>query len=185
LPTAAFFLATIIVFALPHLYTRIVGAHRRRSALATRSVALYRHLAYKSFRIAKLDWNSAPIGALLLAVVGILFFASMILGPKPYYWPNTRSRSFGNSPPIATRAGWMSIACMPFIFATPSRSNFISVLTGVSHAKLQVFHRWISYVFFVLALVHTFPFVSDGTVLPPGQARLLMIHADCLPRLER
>lgn len=33
------------------------------------------------------------------------------------------------------------------------------MVTGVSHEKLQVFHRWISYAMFVLALIHTFPFI--------------------------
>jgi len=35
----------------------------------------------------------------------------------------------------------------------------ISALTGVPHEKLQVFHHWTSYAMFVLALVHTFPFI--------------------------
>lgn len=41
--------------------------------------------------------------------------AAMTLGPKPYYWDNTRTVSFGGSPPIATRSGWMALACMPFM----------------------------------------------------------------------
>jgi len=36
----------------------------------------------------------------------------------------------------------------------------ISVLTGVSHEKLQVFHRWVGWMMFVLALIHTFPFIA-------------------------
>jgi len=48
---------------------------------------------------------------------------------------------------------------MPFVFLTAGKSNFITAVTGVSHEKLQVFHRWISYAFFVTALVHTFPFI--------------------------
>jgi ferric-chelate reductase len=35
----------------------------------------------------------------------------------------------------------------------------ISALTGIPHEKLQVFHHWTSYAMFVLALVHTFPFI--------------------------
>ncbi len=42
--------------------------------------------------------------------------------------------------------------------ATASKANWITLLIGVTHEKLQVFHRWISYAFFVLALMHTFPF---------------------------
>jgi ferric-chelate reductase len=33
------------------------------------------------------------------------------------------------------------------------------MLTGVPHEKLQVFHHWTSYAMFILALVHTFPFI--------------------------
>lgn len=35
----------------------------------------------------------------------------------------------------------------------------ISALTGVPHEKLQVFHHWTSYAMFILALIHTFPFI--------------------------
>jgi ferric-chelate reductase len=37
--------------------------------------------------------------------------------------------------------------------------NFVTFITGVTHEKLQVFHRWTSWAMFVLALVHTFPFI--------------------------
>ncbi|EIC07264.1 Ferric reductase domain protein transmembrane component domain-containing protein, partial [Microbacterium laevaniformans OR221] len=43
--------------------------------------------------------------------------------------------------------------------ATATKTSWITLLTGVSHEKLQVFHRWISYAFFLLALMHTFPFI--------------------------
>lgn len=40
-----------------------------------------------------------------------------------------------------------------------AKANLISALTGVPHEKLQVFHHWTSYAMFVLALIHTFPFI--------------------------
>lgn len=39
----------------------------------------------------------------------------MTLGPKPYYWPNTKELSYGSSPPIATRTGWMALALLPLV----------------------------------------------------------------------
>jgi len=48
---------------------------------------------------------------------------------------------------------------MPFVFATAGKSNFITLVTGVSHERLQVFHRWIAYAMYTLALLHTFPFI--------------------------
>jgi hypothetical protein len=35
----------------------------------------------------------------------------------------------------------------------------ISALTGASHHTLLVFHNWVAWAMFVLALVHTFPFI--------------------------
>ena len=101
----------------------------------------------------------------------------MTLGPQPYYWPKLESGSYGSSPPIATRTGWMALGLLPFVLyvvfsgwtstatttnsrrALGTKPNLISALTGVSHEKLQVFHHWTSYAMFVLALVHTFPFI--------------------------
>ncbi|KAM3074948.1 hypothetical protein ACMFMG_008354 [Clarireedia jacksonii] len=125
----------------------------------TKARALFRYISYRTIRIPLLDWNSAPVGLLMLAAVGIIFFFSMTLGPKPYYWPTSDGVDYGSSPPIATRAGWMGLACMPFVFATAGKANLITFCTGVSHERLQVFHRWISYAFFILSLIHTFPFI--------------------------
>ncbi|KAK5681599.1 hypothetical protein LTS10_006132 [Elasticomyces elasticus] len=121
--------------------------------------ALSRFCSYRTFRFGSLDWYSAPIGVLGLGAIGTILFFCMTLAPRPFYWPNTRTLNYGGSPPIATRTGWMSIACMPFVFATAAKSNWITLVTGVSHERLQVFHRWISYAMYVLALIHTFPFI--------------------------
>ncbi|KAF7595652.1 hypothetical protein BBP40_005400 [Aspergillus hancockii] len=85
----------------------------------------------------------------------------MTLGPRPFYWPNTRDGkvSYGNSPPLATRAGWMALALLPFVLALGAKANLISALSGVPHEKLQIYHHWTSYAMFILALIHTFPFI--------------------------
>lgn len=159
LPTIAFFMVAIILFSLGYLVSRFVFRNGPLSRPTARVVALNRYLTQKSFRINALNWNSAPLGVLLLGGAGTIFFFAMTLGPRPYYWPNTRETSYGNSPPIATRSGYMSLACMPFVFATSPKSNMITAVTGISHEKLQVFHRWISYAMYILALIHTFPFI--------------------------
>lgn len=115
------------------------------------------------------------------------------------------------SPSIAIRSGWMAIGILPFlmyallwvllrrysrlialrfrVFAT--KVNPIGILTGVSHEKLQVYHRWTAWIMCeytserafalacrsvlrmkadVLALIHTLPFLvrsyKDGTLRP-------------------
>ncbi|WPH01859.1 Hypothetical protein R9X50_00471300 [Acrodontium crateriforme] len=159
LPTVALFMAAIGIFTIASFASFVMPASLRRSKMLRKATALSRYLSYRSLRIKALDWNSAPLGVLLLGAVGAIFFFCMTLGPQPYYWPNTKKVSYGGSPPIATRSGWMALACMPFVFATAGKSNFITLLTGVSHERLQVFHRWISYAMYTLALVHTFPFI--------------------------
>lgn len=159
LPTIAFFLATIIVFSLAHLFN-LLATRSIRSLKAFRYLnASARFVSYRAFRIDALNWTSAPLGILGLGAVGAIYFFCMTLAPKPYYWPTAGDLHWGNSPPIATRAGWLSLACLPFIIATAGKSNLITAVTGVSHEKLQVFHRWISYACFVTALIHTFPFI--------------------------
>lgn len=156
------------MFAIPHLFAPLVPRAISQSKAVRRWKALARFLSYKGFRVRAIGWNSGPLGVLLLGAIGTLFFLCMILAPKPFYWPNTATVDYGSSPPIATRAGWLSLGCMPFVFATAGKSNLITAVTGVSHERLQVFHRWISYAFFVTALVHTFPFIvyniSTGTM---------------------
>ncbi|KAL7947788.1 putative ferric-chelate reductase [Trichoderma barbatum] len=157
LSTIAFLMSVLGIFVLGNVVSQLLG-HRiwRGSSPWQKLTALTRYLSYRGFHVKALRWNSAPLGLLLLAAAGTVFFFCMDLIPQPYYWP---SLDFGGSPPLGTRSGWMALACMPFVFATATKSNWITLVTGVSHEKLQVFHRWLSYAFFLLALMHTFPFI--------------------------
>ncbi|KAL8287102.1 hypothetical protein RQP46_004108 [Phenoliferia psychrophenolica] len=92
---------------------------------------------------------SLPSGTTLLITGLVVFCAGLCLGPQ----------KFGSSPPIATRAGWMSIALLPFQVILASKWNLITVCTGISHEKLQPLHRWTAWTMYVLALIHTFPFI--------------------------
>lgn len=40
-----------------------------------------------------------------------------------------------------------------------AKANPISTLTGISHEKLNIWHNWVAWAMFALALVHTFPFI--------------------------
>ncbi len=53
------------------------------------------------------------MGRLSLNCEIVIYVAvALMLAVRPYYWPND---AMGHSPPIATRAGWISIAIMPFM----------------------------------------------------------------------
>ncbi|KAL4874409.1 ferric reductase like transmembrane component-domain-containing protein, partial [Aspergillus karnatakaensis] len=157
LPTVAFFLVAVGLFTIGHLASILAPSRLKQTAGWSRLAALFRFLSYRSWRIR--HWNTQSLGGLLLVAAGAAYFLSMTLGPRPYYWPNTREISFGNSPPIATRAGFMALACMPFLFVLGAKANPITALTGISSEKLNVWHNWVAWAMYVLALVHTFPFI--------------------------
>jgi hypothetical protein len=56
----------------------------------------------------------------------------------------------------------IALGIFPFILAFASKFNLVTFVTGYSHEKLQIFHQWFSYLFFILSLLHTFPFVMAG-----------------------
>jgi hypothetical protein len=157
-----FMCVTIAFFAAVKLLSRITNTRIRRSPFGKRILGSYRYLSYRSYYLRTFDWYSPSLGVILIGVIGSVFTMTLLLAVKPYYWPNTKGAhalSFGSSPPIATRAGWMSLSLLPFIMALSAKQNLITFLTGVSHEKLQVFHQWTAYAMLILALVHTFPFV--------------------------
>ncbi|KAF7182083.1 hypothetical protein CNMCM7691_001471 [Aspergillus felis] len=160
LNTVYFMCATIGVFAIAHFLSRRAPLPVKRSAIWRKMTAAMRYLSYQGYQVPSLRYWSPSLGVMLLGLVGfVFFFEAMTLGPKPYYWPNTAKVSYGSSPPIATRTGWMALGLLPFVLVLGTKANLISVLTGVPHEKLQVFHHWTSYAMFVLALIHTFPFI--------------------------
>jgi ferric-chelate reductase len=116
-------------------------------------VSAVRFISYKDLRIGR--WRSQPLGVYLIALVGIAFFLAMTLFPQPYYWPT--DAFYGDVPPLGSRAGWLGLACMPFIFAFGAKANLVSALTGVSSDKLIIWHSWVSWAMLVLAYTHAFP----------------------------
>ncbi|KAJ5935557.1 Riboflavin synthase-like beta-barrel [Penicillium verhagenii] len=157
LATVYFCCAVIGLFTLSNFLVRYSPDWVKRTRVWRATTSVSRYLSYRGYGLPKMRYWTPSLGVLLLGLVGMGFFLGMTLGPQPYYWPTTAN--FGSSPPIATRAGWMALALMPFVLALSVKSNMISALTGISHEKLQVFHHWTSYAMFALALVHTFPFI--------------------------
>lgn len=48
---------------------------------------------------------------------------------------------------------------VPCNSALSAKRNLIATLTGTSHERLQLFHRWFAFYMLILALIHTFAFV--------------------------
>ncbi|KAJ7683212.1 FAD-binding domain-containing protein [Mycena rosella] len=174
--TLAFFCAAILASAIINRFAWF----RARSAISENGkagprfvdklTAAFRYTGARQFHLRATNWYAPPLAA-ILGVAGMLVFITgvissrfhfLMLAVRPFYWP---SEEMGHSPPIATRAGWISIAIMPFMIAFATKVNFIGLLTGTSHEKLQVFHRWSALFMWVTSLVHTFPFIINDIMM--------------------
>ncbi|KAK3673111.1 hypothetical protein LTR78_006951 [Recurvomyces mirabilis] len=122
-------------------------------------VAACRWLFYRPVPTIRLRKGWMPIITPSISIVAIVFAALAFVLlycfiPQPLFW---QSISFG-SPPVAIRAGMIAVAMVPWIVALSMKANFISVITGIGHERLNALHRWLAYICLVLSLVHTIPF---------------------------
>ena len=97
-----------------------------------------------------------PSIGLQVFLFGAIVFATVAtFAVRPYYRGH---RGYG-SPPLAIRTGLMAVALTPIIVALSGKVNIVTLLTGICYEKLNVIHRWLSYICFALSVVHTFPFI--------------------------
>ena len=159
---AWYYAIIIFIFALIHVYHRL-GPSASTTQLpnvfrAARSKALAagRYLTYRRARGYAFDGLHLPsFGVVALLLLSILFVGLLTFTARPYY---REHRGFG-SPPLAVRAGLMAAACLPLIVALSGKANLITLLTGYGYERLNVFHRWLGWVFFVLSVIHAVPYI--------------------------
>ncbi|GAA5884052.1 hypothetical protein JCM6882_002117 [Rhodosporidiobolus microsporus] len=154
--------AAIGVFGLINAFAALLrtraGSRLTRTKAYRRTVAAYRWIECSQPKA--LGWIRFPTtGTIIVIVLFWLFILIWSFAVTPYY----RSRWNVGSPPLAMRTGLMALGCFPFILAFGAKWNIVGFIVGVSHEKLQVFHQWLSHLFLILSLLHTFPFVVQGT----------------------
>lgn len=121
------------------------------------TLALFRWIFYRPipdihWRFIHIIWPSLAVTSLL--IIMLTFVTLYCFLPQPLFW---QSIQYG-SPPLAIRAGMIAIAMTPWIIASSMKANLISMLTGISHERLNVLHRWGGYLCLFLSLVHMIPF---------------------------
>lgn len=125
-----------------------------RSPLVSRLVALCRAIAY--YRPSRIGEFCFPaLGKLLLAASFCVSTVVWCFAIKPYY----RVSFEWGSPPLAVRAGMIAMGIFPFLTAVGLKVNPISMLTGISYERLQVYHQWLGHLFLFFSIVHTIPFI--------------------------
>ena len=160
--TTWYYLAIIGLFTLTYVFTllhdrRSFSTHEGKSGPSSfqKAQALVRWFSYRHLSKGPLKWLKLPLnGMLTLLISSVVFMVVITFAIRPYY----RAHYGYGSPPLAIRSGFTSFACIPILFALAGKANVISLLTGISHEKLNVIHRWVAWTSFGLAWVHTIPF---------------------------
>lgn len=122
------------------------------NAIAFLRWAIYRPMPV--IRLGRIEIVFPSRGALVIVHAALVFVTLYCFLPRPLYFPSIK---YG-SPPLAIRAGMIAIAMVPWIVALSTKANFISMLTGIGHERLNVLHRWGGYLCLFLSLIHTIPF---------------------------
>jgi predicted ferric reductase len=140
------------------------GAQKTQSSVSSvgplnNLVAFFRFVFYRPIRQINIRKGWRPVVFPSLAVT-IISVAALLVGilycclPQPLFW---QSIAYG-SPPLAVRSGMMAVALLPWIVALSMKANFITMVTGIGHERLNVLHRWAAYICLVLSILHTVPF---------------------------
>lgn len=132
-------------------------AHFSSVGVINDTLALFRWVFYRP--IPDIVWRKhrftfSSLAVLTSVLVALAFVVLFCFLQQPLYW---ESIQFG-SPPIAIRSGMIAVALTPWIIATSMKTNIVSFIIGIGPERLNVFHRWLSYLCLFLSLVHTVPF---------------------------
>ena len=98
-----------------------------------------------------------PMHAFIICSSFAIATFTWCLALHPYY---RQSFEWGK-PPLDMRAGGLAIALVPFIWSTALKINPISMLTGISHARLQVYHQNFARLFLLFGIIHAVPFIKQ------------------------
>jgi hypothetical protein len=160
-----YYVAILFLLFLVHIYTTVEdrtylttpSAMQTKPSLLKKAQAAGRALFYRRLHPkGPLKWLDAPqnLGTIAFLLGTIIFLIVLTFSARPYY---RDSLGYG-SPPIAIKTGLMAYACVPILVALAGKVNFVTVLTGISHEKLNILHRWVAWMSFALSLIHSIPY---------------------------
>ena len=117
-------------------------------------------------------------------VLHALIRPALTLGPKPYYWPNTKKLSYGGSPPLATKSEWMAVALLPFVMWESLPINFSTLdeiwffFTGSCPQNSVVSRFWLEF----LWKTYGFPPLDELGDVCAGSSPHLPFHRNSYPK---
>lgn len=133
------------------------------------TIALFRWVFYRpipTLSIGKCRFAFPSLGVLVIMLISLTASLLYCFLPRPLFYA---SMSYG-SPPVAVRAGMMSVSLLPWVVALATKANPISMMTGIGHERLIVMHRWTAYLCVIFAVIHAVPYWYQSVNDPAGYA---------------
>ncbi|KAH3660285.1 hypothetical protein OGAPHI_006871 [Ogataea philodendri] len=130
--------------------------HGGSASIWEKAVGWSRFVVYRQIptNICRYLGLPSSVGSLLIVAAVSLYSMLFCFVPHPLY---RACLGFG-SPPMAVRAGLISMAFTPYIFIMSGKTNLIGFLTGISYEKLNKYHQLSSVLCLFFAWVHTLPY---------------------------
>ncbi|PNP49815.1 hypothetical protein THARTR1_09583 [Trichoderma harzianum] len=165
-------------------------AHFSSIGFVNDTLALFRWVFYRSVPdivIGKYRFTFSSLSVLATTFIAFAFVTLYTFLQQPLYWESIR---FG-APPVAIRSGMLSVALTPWIIATGMKTNILTMLLGIGPERLNVFHRWLSYLCLFLSLIHMIPFYVQpvwednglsvwGSTFPPSKGIIYGTGIACI-----
>jgi len=140
----------LALFSLLHLRHRIADINSQRR-ISDRLQAMWRFFTYR-----RLDGKLGEQLDLSYGILVLLAGCTVFLAVMPFYQGYyLRSEFIFGSPPLSVRCAILMSALTPVMIVLAGKMNLVTMLTGVSYAKLNLWHRFVGYAVFVLAWIHT------------------------------
>lgn len=133
------------------------------------TIAFFRWVFYRpipSLPMGRYRINFPSLGALVIVTICLTASLLYCFLPTPLFYA---SMSYG-SPPLAVRAGMMSVSLVPWCVVLATKANPVSMFTGIGHDRLIVLHRWTAYLCSIFAVIHAVPYWYQSVKDPAGFA---------------
>ena len=133
------------------------------------TVAFFRWIFYRpipSIKIGKFRFTFPSLSVLVIMLICLVSSILYCFLPKPLFYD---SMSYG-SPPLAIRAGMMSVSLLPWVVVLANKANPVAFLTGMGAERLIVLHRWTAYLCVIFAIIHAVPYWYQSIHDPEGYA---------------
>lgn len=144
-----FYCTTIFVFAILYASRRLNDG-REGTRLREKLLACWRSFIYRRISGRLGEAVDLSFGQLTLLSIATIFIAILPFFQGYFF----RSLFRYGSPPLSVRCAMLISALLPICLALAGKVNLVSLLTGISYAKLNIWHRYVALVIYSLATIH-------------------------------